>query len=135
MYAMPEFAVAVILGIVQGITEFLPISSSGHLIITSAFIGDGDPRLKTFEVVIQFGSILAVMLLYRKCFISLLLPKLYGEPRPFSGIRGLFLLLSHFGRVKTPAFQAAASAFLFLYLRQLRCLCNTLSARPSSEIS
>ncbi|CAK7031311.1 MAG: Undecaprenyl-diphosphatase [Desulfovibrio sp.] len=89
---MHELTVAVIMGIVQGITEFLPISSSGHLIITSALIGDGDPRLKTFEVVIQFGSILAVLLLYRKRFIGLLLPGKFGEPRPFSGIRGLFLL-------------------------------------------
>lgn len=89
---MPEFVVAVILGIVQGITEFLPVSSSGHLIITSAFIGEGDPRIKTFEVVIQFGSILAVILLYRKRFASLLFPRIFGEAPPFSGLRGLYLL-------------------------------------------
>lgn len=89
---MSEFAVAVILGIVQGITEFLPVSSSGHLIITSAFIGAGDPRLKTFEVVIQLGSILAVLLLYRRRFAALLLPGIFGQRQAFSGIRGLFLL-------------------------------------------
>lgn len=93
---MPEFFVAVILGIVQGLTEFLPVSSSGHLIITSALIGEEGPRIKTFEVVIQLGSILAVVLLYWRRFVGLFLPK-FGGGTPhagptFSGPRGLFLL-------------------------------------------
>ena len=88
---MPESIVAVILGIVQGLTEFLPVSSSGHLIITSALIGEDSLRIKTFEVVIQLGSILAVVLLYRRRFLGLLRPRAAG-PGEFSGIRGLFLL-------------------------------------------
>ncbi|MDL2209359.1 undecaprenyl-diphosphate phosphatase [Desulfovibrio sp. OttesenSCG-928-O18] len=88
---MHEFFVAAILGIVQGLTEFLPVSSSGHLIITSALLGESGQRIKTFEVVIQFGSILAVVILYWRRFAALFLP---GASRSggFSGLRGLYLL-------------------------------------------
>lgn len=89
---MPESIVAVILGIVQGLTEFLPVSSSGHLIITNALIGQNSELMKTFEVVIQLGSILAVVLLYRKRFYALLLPRT-AKPGGFSGLRGLLLLV------------------------------------------
>lgn len=56
---------AVILGIVEGLTEFLPISSTGHLVLTSHLIGLPETDfLKSFEVVIQLGAILAVVTLY-----------------------------------------------------------------------
>jgi undecaprenyl-diphosphatase len=55
---------AAILGLIEGLTEFLPISSSGHLIVASAALGFNDPN-KTFEVVIQLGAILAVIWYYR----------------------------------------------------------------------
>jgi undecaprenyl-diphosphatase len=51
---------ALILGIVEGLTEFLPISSTGHLILVGDLIGFNDERGKAFEVIIQFGAILAV---------------------------------------------------------------------------
>ena len=86
---MSEYLVAVILGIVQGLTEFLPVSSTGHLIITSSLLGVGGQRIDTFEVVIQFGSILAVVFLYWPRFWGLLLPK---PGVRFAGIRGLYLL-------------------------------------------
>ena len=92
---MSEILVATILGVVQGLTEFLPVSSSGHLIITNALIGEESLRIKTFEVVIQLGSILAVVLLYWRRFYALLRPgSLPGGTAPgaFTGIRGLFLL-------------------------------------------
>ena len=54
---------AIILGIVEGITEFLPISSTGHLIVTEKLIGFSDPN-ETFAVVIQMGAILAVVWFY-----------------------------------------------------------------------
>lgn len=58
---------AVILGIVEGITEFLPISSTGHLILTSSLLKIPQSEfLKTFEISIQFGAILAVIVLYWK---------------------------------------------------------------------
>jgi len=56
---------AVILGIIEGITEFLPISSTGHMIIASSFMGlEQNQFQQTFEVVIQLGAILAVVLIY-----------------------------------------------------------------------
>lgn len=56
---------AAFLGVVEGITEFLPISSTAHLLLVDELLGFSGPPGKTFEVVIQFGSILAVVWLYR----------------------------------------------------------------------
>jgi undecaprenyl-diphosphatase len=56
---------ALILGIVEGLTEFLPISSTGHLILVGDLLGFNDERGKAFEVIIQFGAILAVCWEYR----------------------------------------------------------------------
>lgn len=62
-----DFIHAIILGITEGLTEFLPISSTGHMILLSSLIGlDQDDFLKTFEVAIQLGSILAVLVLFFK---------------------------------------------------------------------
>lgn len=61
---------AIILGIIEGITEFLPISSTGHMIITSSIMGIEDNSFtKAFEVIIQFGAILSVLVLYWKRFL------------------------------------------------------------------
>jgi undecaprenyl-diphosphatase len=62
---------AIIIAIIEGITEFLPISSTGHMAITSAFMGiHTDPFTKLFEIVIQFGAILSVVVLYWKKFLN-----------------------------------------------------------------
>jgi undecaprenyl-diphosphatase len=62
---------AVVLAVIEGITEFLPVSSTGHMAITSAFLDiEGDPFTKLFEVVIQLGAILSVVVLYWKKFIN-----------------------------------------------------------------
>lgn len=59
-----------ILGIVEGLTEFLPISSTGHMIITSSVMGIEESSFtKAFEVIIQFGAILSVLVLYWKRFL------------------------------------------------------------------
>ncbi|MEI8278119.1 MAG: undecaprenyl-diphosphate phosphatase [Bacteroidota bacterium] len=61
----------IILGIVEGITEFLPISSTGHMIIASSIMGiSTDDFTKLFEVCIQFGAILSVVVLYWKKFFD-----------------------------------------------------------------
>lgn len=63
---------AIILGLVEGITEFLPISSTGHLILVSELLKlPNTDFLKSFEIVIQMGAILAVVVLYFKRFFSI----------------------------------------------------------------
>ncbi|MFW6179371.1 MAG: undecaprenyl-diphosphate phosphatase, partial [Desulfohalobiaceae bacterium] len=54
---MYDFLAAVILGIVEGVTEFLPISSTGHLILVGNFLDFTGEQVKTFDVVIQLGAI------------------------------------------------------------------------------
>ncbi|MBU6342972.1 MAG: undecaprenyl-diphosphate phosphatase [Bacteroidetes bacterium] len=62
---------ALILAIIEGITEFLPVSSTGHMIIGSAFMGiASDPFVKVFTVAIQFGAILSVVVLYWRRFLQ-----------------------------------------------------------------
>jgi len=65
MLDLPILIKALILGVVEGLTEFLPISSTGHLIITGSLLDFTDERSKIFEVVIQLGAILAVCWEYR----------------------------------------------------------------------
>ncbi len=66
-----NFWQAVVLAIVEGVTEFLPVSSTGHMIIASSFMGIGhDEFVKMFTVNIQFGAILSVVVLYWKRFIK-----------------------------------------------------------------
>ena len=61
---------AIIIAIVEGLTEFLPISSTGHMIIASSLLGTHDDFTKVFEVAIQLGAILAVVVLYWKKFFQ-----------------------------------------------------------------
>ena len=59
------FLMAVVLGIVEGVTEFLPISSTGHLILVEELLGFEGPSGNVFEIVIQLGAILSVVWIYR----------------------------------------------------------------------
>lgn len=87
---MASWYVAVILGIVEGLTEFLPISSTGHLILAGHLLGHTGPKAETFDIVIQLGAILAVVVLYWDRFLGLL----KTDPnRRFSGPRGILLLI------------------------------------------
>jgi undecaprenyl-diphosphatase len=62
---------AIILAIVEGLTEFLPVSSTGHMIIVSSFFGiAADPFTKTFTIAIQLGAIFSVIILYWKRFFQ-----------------------------------------------------------------
>jgi undecaprenyl-diphosphatase len=62
---------AALLGLVEGITEFLPVSSTGHLIVAGDLLGFTGERAKTFEIFIQLGAILSVVWLYRARFLNL----------------------------------------------------------------
>lgn len=63
---------AIIIAIVEGLTEFLPVSSTGHMIITQAVLGiESTPFVKAFTIIIQFGAILSVVVLYWKRFFRL----------------------------------------------------------------
>ena len=55
---------AVVMGVVEGLTEFLPISSTGHLILAGALLGMDDDKAKVFDIAIQTGAIFAVILVY-----------------------------------------------------------------------
>lgn len=68
---------ALLLGIIEGLTEFIPVSSTGHLILIIDIIGFEGPKGKTFEIIIQLGAILAICWLYRQKLIDTLigLPK------------------------------------------------------------
>lgn len=64
---------AIILAIIEGLTEFLPVSSTGHMILASSYMGiASDPFVKLFTIVIQLGAILSVLVLYFKRFFKTL---------------------------------------------------------------
>jgi undecaprenyl-diphosphatase len=104
-------AKAVVLGIVEGLTEFLPISSTGHLILVGTLLDFNDARGKSFEVVIQTGAMLAVVWEYRARFFRL--AKVFsGDAMAFAFARNLaiaFLPAAILGLI----FSKAIKAFLF----------------------
>ena len=55
---------AAVMGVVEGLTEFLPISSTGHLILTGSLLGFDDAKSKVFDIAIQMGAIFAVVIVY-----------------------------------------------------------------------
>ena len=81
--------IAIVLGIVEGLTEFIPVSSTGHLIVAGRLLGFEGPTASTFEIFIQLGAILAIVVVERHRFVGLLKP---GQPVGFAGRRGCLLL-------------------------------------------
>lgn len=72
----------ILIAIIEGITEFLPISSTGHLIIANYFLGFGDgPFERMFMVVIQLGAILAIIVLYWEKLMGFLMSLIKGEQK------------------------------------------------------
>jgi undecaprenyl-diphosphatase len=83
-------------GVVEGLTEFLPISSTGHLIITGQIFNFVGERAETFQIFIQLGAILAALVLYRRRFYALcpsFVSKEHTKLTGFGGFRGCFILL------------------------------------------
>ncbi len=81
---------AVVLGLVEGLTEFIPVSSTGHLILVGNLIHFNGDRAATFEVFIQLGAILAVVVAYAGRFKSLFQ---FRKTEGFAGARGIGLLI------------------------------------------
>ena len=72
----------ILLGIVEGLTEFLPVSSTGHLILAGALLGYDDAQWQVFNIVIQLGAILAIVVLYWRTFMAVLNGLMRGGPNP-----------------------------------------------------
>jgi undecaprenyl-diphosphatase len=112
---------AVLLAIVEGLTEFLPVSSTGHMIIVSSLMGiAGNSFTKTFTVAIQLGAILAVVVLYWKRFFQSIefYIKLVVAFIPAAVMGFLFndYLDQLLERVEVVAFMLIAGGILFLFI-------------------
>lgn len=81
----------VLLGIVEGLTEFIPVSSTGHLVLAGALLGYHDEASKTFDIVIQLGAILAVVVLYWRRFTDVLVGLAGMNSGPVAFTRNILL--------------------------------------------
>ena len=79
----------ILLGIVEGVTEFLPVSSTGHLILAGALLGYDEEKWKLFDIVIQLGAILAVVVLYWRTFQAVALGLVRREPGAWRFVRNV----------------------------------------------
>ena len=88
---MPILLIAIILGIVEGVTEFLPVSSTGHLILATELLGFDADRWAAFNVIIQLGAILAIAVLYWRTFWAVLEGLVRRNPVSFRFVRNVLL--------------------------------------------
>lgn len=88
---MSDWMIAVLLGIIEGLTEFLPVSSTGHLILAGELMGFTDNSSVAFKIAIQLGAILAVLLVYWRRFWAVGMGLLKMEPGPIAFTRNILL--------------------------------------------
>ena len=88
---MDTIITAILLGIVEGLTEFIPVSSTGHLILASEIFGYDAQVWKVFNVVIQLGAILAVVVLYWRTFWAVGMGLLKWRPESVAFLRNVLL--------------------------------------------
>ena len=81
----------ILLGIVEGLTEFIPVSSTGHLVLAGALLGFDSESAGTFEIVIQLGAILAVIVLYWRRFYDVLIGLFRRDPGAWLFTRNVLL--------------------------------------------
>ncbi len=86
---MPILLIAIILGIVEGVTEFLPVSSTGHLILATELLGFDAEKWASFNIIIQLGAILAIVVLYWRTFWAVLEGLLHRNPVSFRFVRNI----------------------------------------------
>lgn len=82
--------VPLLLGIIEGLTEFLPVSSTGHLLLVGHFLGFDSPG-RAFEVLIQLGAILAILAVYFRRFVAIAADALQRKPGALRFILGIVL--------------------------------------------
>jgi undecaprenyl-diphosphatase len=83
--------IAIILGIIEGLTEFIPVSSTGHLILFGDILGFQGPPGKVFEIVIQLGAIFAICWLYRKKLTNTSIGFIKRNPNDIRFIAGILI--------------------------------------------
>jgi undecaprenyl-diphosphatase len=88
---MPLLLTILILGIVEGVTEFIPVSSTGHLILASELLGYRADQWAVFNVVIQLGAILAVIVLYWRTFWAVLVGLFRKQPESWRFVRNILV--------------------------------------------
>lgn len=100
---------SIIIAIVEGLTEFLPVSSTGHMIITENLLGVSldDPFVNAFTVIIQFGAILSVVCLYWKRFFHV-----NPVPAEVTGVRRLLVKFDFYWKLLVAFIPAAIIGFL-----------------------
>ena len=88
---MPLLLIALILGIVEGVTEFLPVSSTGHLILATELLGFDADKWAAFNVIIQLGAILAIVVLYWRTFWAVIEGLLRNNKMSWRFVRNVLL--------------------------------------------
>ncbi|MDZ4308388.1 undecaprenyl-diphosphate phosphatase [Allopontixanthobacter sp.] len=88
---MDQTITAILLGILEGLTEFLPVSSTGHLILAQTFFGYDPEQWRQFNIVIQLGAILAVVVAYWSTFWNMGMGLLRREEMSFRFVRNILL--------------------------------------------
>ena len=88
---MPILLIAIILGIVEGVTEFLPVSSTGHLILATELLGFDAEKWAAFNVIIQLGAILAIVVLYWRTFWAVLEGLIRRNPVSIRFLRNILI--------------------------------------------
>ena len=128
---MSDFINAIILGIVEGLTEFLPVSSTGHLILAGSLLGATDERWKVFEIVIQTGAMFAVVWEYRARFFRIDFPLYRNLVVAFIPAAVLGLLFSKY--IKGVLFHAVPVAVAFVFGGVVILIVERISLKPRIE--
>ena len=115
---MPILLIAIILGIVEGVTEFLPVSSTGHLILATELLGFDAEKWAAFNVINHLGAIIAIVVLYWRTFWAVLEGLIRRNPMSWRFVRNIlvaflpsailgFLLIKHIEALLGNAFVVA----------------------------
>jgi undecaprenyl-diphosphatase len=88
---VPILWLVIILGIVEGVTEYLPVSSTGHLILATELLGYDADKWALFNIAIQPGAILAILVLYWRTFRDVLVGMFQREPSAWKFVRNLLV--------------------------------------------